>query len=278
MYNFFLGSRDDIEADPRTFLVAIKRMLPRWANSLPDSEFHALIDLIESQDHARPPVFVETGAGASTIVFIHYAMQHGGRVLSWDLNPSKGSFIHGVCGETLAAHHGKSVSSHWTFVSSGSLSPHTGMEVLGELVDRVDLSFHDSDHTWETTKGEVEAVLPLMEDGAIVCIDDANQGYRHIYEPLVNMTRKKIGLPPIDAIADNRTEPLYDNVPRLLRRYFERIDEMNEPFRSRLEDDLYYTWYNVDRRRMSEMGMEKFADVRNRFAAWKLSGRIAPAG
>ena len=59
MYDFMLGTREEIVADPRRYLLSVKRMLPRWANSLPDSEFHALIDLVAYQDRDRP-VFVET--------------------------------------------------------------------------------------------------------------------------------------------------------------------------------------------------------------------------
>ena len=46
MYDFYFGTRDHIRKDPRKFLLAIKRMLPRWCNSIPDSEYLALYDCL----------------------------------------------------------------------------------------------------------------------------------------------------------------------------------------------------------------------------------------
>ena len=276
MYDFYLGSREDIEKDPRRFLLAIKRMLPRWANSLPDSEYCALFDFIEEAEFPDGPVFVETGVGASTLVLVHHAMQSGGRAFSWDLSPSKGSFVRSVCAEALETYHEKRVADHWTFIAANSLSEFTGLGVLAELVDRIDLSMHDSDHTWNSIKGEVEAVMPLLRDGSIVCVDDANQDYVHTYEPLINMARKKMGLGPIAALANNRAEPHFKTVAQLLRRHFERLDDLSGQFRAYLDDDLYYAWYEAERAGMSELGMERMNEQKNRFAAWRLGGRRTP--
>jgi hypothetical protein len=273
MYNFYFGSDEEIARDIPTYLTAIKRMLPRWANSLPDSEYFTLIELIEGMGELEEPVFVETGIGASTIALVHYAMQCGGRVISWDMNPSKGSFIRGVCAETLEQYHGKPVADHWTFVGSSSLADHTGLGILGELVSRVDLSIHDSDHTWQTIAGEVEAIVPYYKEGGIVCVDDANQVAQHTYEPIVNMTRKKLGLAPVTLGADNVGEPHYQRLPGLLAQYFDGVDEVSGAFQDYLRDDIYYAWYRADRQGMGQVGMEDFDTVAHRFGAWKLSGR-----
>lgn len=273
MYNFYFGSRDEIEKDPRSYLVAIKHSLPRWANSLPDSEYYVLMDLIESMNLSGPPTFVETGIGATTILFIHYAMQSGGKVFSWDMNSSKASFIRSVCADTLEMYHKKPISDHWTFVSSDTLSPHTGISIAGELTARVHLSHHDSDHTWDTIRGEISALLPLFEDGAIVCVDDVNQDYQHVYEPILNITRRKLGLNPIRPIAGNRAEPHHAKIPALLAEKFDRIEEVGGAFKSYLNDDLFYAWYETDRRNMSTTNMERMDTLEKRFAAWRISGK-----
>ena len=283
MYNFYLGSRADLKRDPRKFLVAIKRMLPRWANSLPDPEYNVLIDLLDSMAARKKPVFVETGAGASTIALIHFAMLRGGHAYSWDMNSSKGSFIRSVCAETLEMFHQKPISSHWTFVSSSSLSTHTGLPILGKLTQRVDLSLHDSDHTWNNVKGEIEAIIPLLRAGSVVCVDDANQDMVHTYEPIINVTRRKLGLQPIAPLPGNRGRPLYERVPQLLESRFASVKPAEINIGKYARDDLYYPWYQLNRG--NDLAWYQFerkdgnADEAlrsqthvKRFGAWQVSG------
>ena len=49
MYDFYFGSKEDIAKDETKFLIAIKRMMPRWVNSLPDSEYLALAKIMDDQ-------------------------------------------------------------------------------------------------------------------------------------------------------------------------------------------------------------------------------------
>lgn len=71
MYDFMLGTKEEIQSHEKDFLVAVKRMLPRWLNSIPDSEFISICDLADSQgekySNNEKMVFVETGVGASTL-------------------------------------------------------------------------------------------------------------------------------------------------------------------------------------------------------------------
>jgi len=275
MYDFYFGAREEISADPLTFLLAVKRSLPRWANSLPDSEFLYLGELIQNMPPDRRPVFVETGVGASTLLLGYFAMANEGRLISWDSNSSKASFIRSVFADTIEKHLEKAATAHWTFVNSLSLSRHTGIEIVTELTDRVDLSLHDSDHTWETVGGEVEALIPVLADGAVVCVDDANQAYLHTYEPIINMMRKKVGLTRIAPIEGNQCAPLFEKVPELLRQHFGTIEDVSGDIKARLDRDLYYDWYRTDRQRMSETGMEEFETMTKRFGAWKVSKSLA---
>ncbi|MBM3505706.1 MAG: class I SAM-dependent methyltransferase [Alphaproteobacteria bacterium] len=273
MYDFFLGDREQLRREPRRFLVAVKHMLPRWANSLPDSEYLATHDLIMESDWTDGPVFVETGVGASTLLLLHHAMERGGRVISWDLSSAKASFLRQVASETLEPMHRRAIAEHWTFVSSSSLSPHTGMAILPQLTDRVNLSIHDSDHTWQTISGEIEGVVPVLVDKGIVCVDDANQVFQHTYEPIINMTRRKLGLPPMAPLPDNRGPAHCDAIPALLARHFETVEAVAVDVQNSLKDDPYYAWYDTDRRGMASVGMEKFETLHRRFVALRVSGR-----
>lgn len=270
MYDMYLGSPKEIRADIETYLMAVKRMLPRWANSLPDSEYQMMGHLIETKLDADQPVFVETGIGATTLLFLHYAMERNGRLISWDMNGSKASFIRTVACETLERLHGKPVSSHWTFVQASTSCPYTGMAIIGELTDRVNFSHHDSDHTWDTISGEVGALLPLFEEGGILCVDDANQIYQNTYEPIINMTRRKLGLDPIPEIAGNVGEPHCERIPGLIEEYFGCLTDVTTGFEEKLSSDLYYQWYAVDRHRMNQVGMERMKQLIDRFVAYQL--------
>ena len=274
MYNFFFGTPEKISEDEQTYLLAIKRMLPRWANSLTDSSYTALMHLMENEVTTDQPVVVETGIGASTILFVHYAMKNNGRVLSWDLNSSKGSFVRQVLSETLEQYHGKAVSNHWTFVSSDSLCPYLGLPIVGELTERIDLTSHDSNHTWEVVSGEIESVAPHLSDPAIICVDDAHQTYLHTYEPIINVGRRKLGLEPIAPIAGNNHEPLFKAVPQYLQGKFDSVEQLNEPFQHALKDDLYYAWYEADRKNMASVGMERLDELSDRFISMRVSGKV----
>lgn len=273
MYNFYYGTRATIRKDPLRFLLAVKRALPRFANSLPDSAFTHLFDLLSTTVTTRRPVFVETGVGSSTLLLIYFAMLRGGHVLSWDTNSAKASLVRQACADAIEPYFGLSISKHWTFVSSDSLSPHTGLPILPQLAKKVDLSVHDSDHTWATIKGEIEAVVPLLSDGAVVCVDDANQTSVHTYEPIINVTRRKLNLPPIQPLPGNQGVPHYEQIPVLLARHFSGVLLRRGDFDAYLKNDIYYAWYEVDRASMGEVGMERFKTLKGRFGAWQVTKR-----
>jgi hypothetical protein len=285
MYNFYLGGRADIARDTRSFLIAVKRMLPRWANSLPDPEYNVLIDLLGGL-RAKKPVFVETGVGASTLALIHFAMAKCGHVYSWDMNSAKGSFVRSVCADTLEPFHRKSIAAHWTFVSSGSLEPHTGLGVLRELTKRVDFTLHDSDHTWNNVRGEIEAVMSLLGPGALVCVDDANQDMVHTYEPIINVTRRKLGLDPIKPLRGNRGRPLFERVPQLLASRFSQIEAVATEMEKYIARDLYYPWYQLKRgsalawyqsggAATDAVAADEVKAHMKRFGVWRVSGAKA---
>ena len=70
MYDFYFGTNKQIAKDEQKFLISIKRMMPRWVNSLPDSEFLALAEILDEKGKSLDPnqklILVETVAGAST--------------------------------------------------------------------------------------------------------------------------------------------------------------------------------------------------------------------
>ena len=47
MYDFYFTDKKNIQKDPEKFLIFVKRLLPRWANGIPDSECIAIFRLLE---------------------------------------------------------------------------------------------------------------------------------------------------------------------------------------------------------------------------------------
>ena len=60
MYDYF-GDKKEINKNEDRYLLSIKRMFPKWINSIPDTEFIALGNIAKSIKNK--PIFVETGSG-----------------------------------------------------------------------------------------------------------------------------------------------------------------------------------------------------------------------
>jgi hypothetical protein len=275
MYDFYLGSSEEIAADETRYLLAIKRMMPRWINSLPDSEFIALARLLDEQGAGSGGnlVAVETGAGASSLAYAFYALKYDGIAFSWEINSAKGSAIRQVCTETMGSYFRKPLDNHWKLVAFSSLSPYVGLPVLADLVDHVDLFFHDSEHTWDTVGGELEMVMPLLAEGAVVALDDANQDYLHMNAGYVNTFRRKLGLADVEEPSGNRCEPFYLEAERLLREHWERVEHLPDLYKESYRGDPYFAYYDAEFEIKADFGTEREEALEHRFDSWRVSGR-----
>lgn len=274
MYDFYFGTREAVQNDEKKFLLSVKRMLPRWCNSIPDSEYLALVDILE-ENFAKPhPVLVETGTGASTIVLLHHALKYDGVLFSWDFVGPKAAYLRGVIQDTLLNYDRKNIFDYWKSVAFDSLSPHLGLSVLSDLVDQVDCCFLDSEHTLNTVLGELERLNSLLTDGSVVTMDDANYDYRHTNFAYINMQRKKLGLSDLASPPDNHTAPFYQEVESYLRNRWERVVHLEDNYKTSYQQDLFFAYHNAERATMNEAGMEKLGNLEHRFDAWRVSGRI----
>lgn len=274
MYDFYFGTNDEIAKNEKGFLLFIKRMLPRWSNSIPDSEYlaiHDSLELLVLDD--KKPVLVETGVGASTIVLLNYAMKHDGQLFSWDINGSKGAFLRSVITDTLVAYHGKNIFDHWKFIAYSSLSEYLGIKILYEMIDGIHFSFQDSEHTLDTLLGEMEPLNGLLYENSIVAIDDANYAYRHVNVAYINVFRKKLQLPPITPPPDNICELHYIEIEKYLKSNWRNVEHLRDTYKEHYRNDLFWSYYSADREAMAKEGMEKLSALEHRYDSWQLSGR-----
>jgi hypothetical protein len=272
MYDFHFGTKEKIEENRVQWLTFIKRMLPRYCNSIPDSEFvalHETLDLLEQKEH---PTIVETGCGASTIVLLEHAMRFNGVLYSWDTNSLKGSHIRKICMETLGKHFdSKNLWNHWKFIGFNSCSKHGGIPILQELGASVDHCFLDSEHTWENLHGELKALAPIFSNRAVVCIDDGNYAYRKFNEAYINMIRSKLDLPATTDFGENNIcNPFHEEVDDFLSRKFPKIEKIKDSYKINCHQDIFFEYYSADRKTMDDLGMEKSSEKEHRFDAWLL--------
>ncbi len=278
MYDFYFGEPDGIAKDEVKFLISIKRMLPKWCNSIPDSEFIAICKLLEEASARaaaaeRQLVIVETGVGASTIALAYWALKSDGVAYSWDFNGEKGSLIRTVCTETLCNVIPRNINDHWKLVAYNSLSPYLGLPVLGDLTDHVDFFFHDSQHVLETVLGEMSAVQSLLLDGSLVTMDDANYDFLHTDTAYVNIFRKKLRLTPIAPLEGNQSRPFYIEVEEFLRQYWDEVTSVSEHYRSIYHEDIFWPYFASEIEVRREAGMERVDALEHRFAGWSVSQR-----
>ena len=275
MYDFFLGSSEEIERDELRYLISVKRMTPRWINSMPDSEFTALCMLLDEQgslcrSDGVPFVCIETGVGASSLALAYFAAKYEGVALSWDMNSAKGSAVRQVLSETVSAHFGIDSSRYWKLIAADSTSPFLGLGILGELCEPPTLSFHDSEHTWTTLGKELELVGPHLRDGAVVALDDANLQWNQFNMGYVNTFRRKLGLVDAVAPAGNVGDAFHLRCDTFLRKTFEECMVIDDFYKHHYLDDAYFAYFAAEFDIKASLGTERSDTLDHRFDAWRV--------
>ena len=271
MYDFYFGAKEDINNDPKKYLLTIKRMMPRWCNSIPDSEYLAIYDALSGLNLPERPVFVETGSGASTIVLCYWAIKTGGELYTWDINGSKLFYLRSILNDTLMRHFSNNnLSNHWKYIAFSSVSEFAGINMLKELNKKVSACFLDSEHTLEMLMGEVKSVSEILTDGALVAIDDGNYSYKFHNTAYINMIRKKHNLQPIADPAGNSGRHFWEEVGDYLKGKFRKVEYLDDTYKKTYQVDMFWSYYRTDREIMSGLDMEKSDDLEHRFDAWKV--------
>lgn len=280
MYDFFLGAKPTDYEQEMQYLVSVKRLLPRWINSISDSEFVAIATILHNlgksvEQKGQKLCLVETGVGASTLALAYYAYKHGGQAYTWDFNSKKGSEVRTVCTETIGTLFDSSINSHWKLIGYSSRSPYLGISIVKEWSPVVHFTMHDSEHTWENVKAELELVNPLLADGSVVALDDAYYRFLHTDTAYINITRRKLGLPTIAEIVGNQTDAHAVEAVRFLGQHWQVLDPVDGEYKKQCKDDLSIRFFGNELQVRSELGMEQVKQLESRFAAWAVSGRKA---
>ena len=272
MYDFYFGTKEDINNDPKKFLLTIKRMMPRWCNSIPDSEYLSIYDAIDSIQLPDNPVFVETGSGASTIILCYLALKHNGKLYTWDINGSKLFYLRSIINDTLMRHFSDdNLSNHWEYIPYNSNSRFAGIGILKEMDKTVNACFLDSEHTLEVLSQEIESICDICDEESMLMIDDGNYSYKYQNTAYINMIRTKHNLPSIKNPADNLSKYFWMEIDFLLRKRFKNVTHIEDTYKDTYTSDLFWAYYNYDRETMGKLSMEKTKDLKHRFDAWRIN-------
>jgi hypothetical protein len=279
MYDFYLGSRPQSLDEEIHYLISVKRLLPRWVNSIPDSEFASIVkilhDLGDLCDRRGQKLFlVETGVGASSLALAYFAMKHKGTALTWDFNSKKGSEIRCACNETIGTLFDSSINSAWRLIGYNSRSPYLGIGIISEWTDTVHFTMHDSEHVWENVEGELRLVEQFLRDGSVVAVDDAYYTFLHTDTAYINLTRKKLGLNPVNQIEGNSSRAHSVEVENFLQKRWASVESLIGEYQKNCINDVSIGYFSNEIQLRSTMGMAQVQQLETRFGAWKVGSRL----
>jgi len=270
MYDFNFETSRNIKKNPENYLIFVKRLLPRWANGIPDSECIAIFKTLKflKQKKKKQLILLETGSGASSLAMFLYCALFGGKMYSWDTNASKGSFLRSVITDSMGKILGADVNKIWNFISFNSVDPNVGIRVLKELKKKADFCFFDSWHTLDHIMLELKEFETIASSKFVVAFDDAYYTKKHSNYSYINMLRAKLKLKKAKEPSNNICQPFHIEVENYLRSKYKKVSKIKDYYKLNYKNDIFFKYFSSDRKFMNKMGMEKKNKLINRFDAF----------
>ena len=266
MYDFVYGDKNKILSNPKDYLLFVKRLLPRWANGIPDTECLSLFEVLETlkKKNKKKLNLIETGSGASSLAMFLFCAINGGKMFSWDTNPSKGSFLRNVATESIGKSLGVDVNKIWTFIPYNSTDKNIGISVLKELKIKANFCFFDSLHTLDHILNELNAFLKIADKKYVLAFDDAYYNKKSVNFSYVNMLRKKLKLKTIKEPKSNISKKYFNEIENFLKLKKIKFKKIKTTYKTAYKKDIFFKYFMQDRKFMNKMGMEEKNQLRNR--------------
>ena len=246
MYNFIYGPKKHILKNPIDFLIFVKRLLPKYANSLPDTGVVTLFQQVK-RIKGNSNSMVETGVGASTLALFLSAYLFKKKLYSFDHNPDKISLIRSVINEAICTPLNIKISDYWLPIPSDSTDKFTGISCLKEFDTNFDFGFFDSAHSLEILTKEISSFYKIAKKKFILGIDDGEKkNNRYFHYDFVNMVRSKINLKKIKNTNDNKCDYFYREVHKYLIKKSKKVKKLPTFFEKNFEKDLYFNFFGND--------------------------------
>ena len=267
MYDFYFGTKQEIEDNQEEFLVFVKRLLPRWINGIPDSECVAIYRILKQIKSDRP-ILLETGCGASTLAMFLYCALNNGKMFSWDTNGSKGLFLKSVISEAICRSLNVNIYKIWSFIGFDSTSQQVGIPVLNELGEKANFGFFDSWHTLDHLMKEIRCFEQVVSNDFYIALDDAYYTKKSENYSYLNMIRKKLSLNPVQESPDNKCNPFHIEIENYLIENYSNVEKIKDTYKRDYKSDIFFDYYESDRKAMGKIGMEIKEKLDHRFDSW----------
>ena len=245
MFDYIYNNKKNILKNPEKFIIFVKRLLPKYANSLPDSAAISIFREIKKLKGANN-LIVETWVGSSTIVLFIASYIYKKKLYTFDINPDKMLLIRQVINDAICKPLKANIFDYWTYVPSDSLDKYTGIPALKELKKKPQFAFLDSHHSLEHLKKEVMAFTKIASKEFILGMDDGHMKNRFFPFGFTNMIRYKIGLKKISNPKQNISPPFFIEVNNLLKRNFKYIKKLETFYQKNYQNDLWFNYFGVD--------------------------------
>jgi len=246
MFDLIYDNKRNILKNPEKFIIFVKRLLPKYANSLPDSAAISIFREIKKLRGANN-LIIETGVGASTIVLFMASYIYKKKLFTFDINPDKISLIRQVINDAVCRPLKANIFDYWTYVPSNSLDKYTGIPSLKEFKKKLQFAFLDSCHSLEHLKKEVIEFTKIASKEFVLGIDDGNHVNSRFF-PLgyTNMVRQKMGLKKIINPKQNISSPFFNEVNNLLKKNFKSVKKLETFFQKNYQNDLWFNYFGAD--------------------------------
>ena len=136
MFDYIYSEKKNILRNPEKFILFVKKLLPKYANSLPDSAAITLFREIKKLKKSNNNIIIETGVGASTIAMFVAAYIFKKKIYTFDINPDKIALIRQVINDAICRPLKIKIFDYWTYVPTNRLDKYTGIPSLGELKNK----------------------------------------------------------------------------------------------------------------------------------------------
>ncbi len=246
MFDFIYDNKKNILKNPEKFIIFVKRLLPKYANSLPDSAAISIFREIKKLKGANN-LIIETGVGSSTIVLFVASYIYKKKLFTFDINPDKISLIRQVINDAICRPLKANIFDYWTYVSSNSLDKYTGIPALKEFKKKPQFAFLDSSHSLEHLKKEVTEFTKIAPKEFTLGIDDGNHKNSKFFSfGYTNMIRYKMGLKKISNPKQNISPPFIVEINNLLKKNFKSVKKLKTFFQKNYQNDLWFNYFGAD--------------------------------
>ena len=246
MFDYIYNTKRNILKNPEKFIIFVKRLLPKYANSLPDSAAISIFREIKKLKGANN-LIIETGVGSSTIVLFVASYIYKKKLFTFDINPDKISLIRQVINDAVCRPLKANIFDYWTYVPSNSLDKYTGISALKEFKKKPQFAFLDSSHSLEHLKKEVIEFTKIASKEFILGIDDGNHMNSKLFPfGYTNMVRQKMGLKKITNPKQNKSLPFFVEINNLLKKNFKSVKNLETFFQKNYQNDLWFNYFGAD--------------------------------